>query len=309
MKRFFALVLALLCLLPLASCGSVDYSNATKLSFKSASSYEYLKELDGKAVTINGYMATSSPVDGSFIFLMNLPYQSCPFCKPNTSQLSNTIEVYPKKNQSFDYSNQAIKVTGIMEVAKSGKPFTDQYGYEFNFKIVDAEYVILKDSDLSAETALWQTIANSGIITDIYSMFDYLNFITNWGTYTATFQNGEDYLYPADLDYFCFNDKTQYHYGTVDGYFDGIIADIRKISTELEDLVAIIERCKTLSANAISEIKKGNYSQVAEYTTKSDDTLYFNDGRKQYKMTNQALITENDTLYNDFYQWFSAWEL
>ena len=33
----------------------------------------------------------------SFMFLMNLPYQSCPFCVPNTSQLSNTMEVYPKK--------------------------------------------------------------------------------------------------------------------------------------------------------------------------------------------------------------------
>jgi hypothetical protein len=52
---------------------------ATKLSFKSALEYDYLKTLDGKQVTINGYMATSSPVDGSFMFLMNLPYQSCPF--------------------------------------------------------------------------------------------------------------------------------------------------------------------------------------------------------------------------------------
>ena len=65
--------------------------NVTKLSFKAASGYDYLKTLDGTAVTISGYMATSSPVDGSFMFLMNLPYQSCPFCVPNTSQLSNTM--------------------------------------------------------------------------------------------------------------------------------------------------------------------------------------------------------------------------
>ena len=63
--------------------------NVTKLSFKAASGYDYLKTLDGTLVTISGYMATSSPVDGSFMFLMNLPYQSCPFCVPNTSQLSN----------------------------------------------------------------------------------------------------------------------------------------------------------------------------------------------------------------------------
>ena len=56
---------------------NVDYAqddfgkNAVKLSFKSAASYEYLQTLNNKQVTINGYMATSSPVDGSFIFLMN----------------------------------------------------------------------------------------------------------------------------------------------------------------------------------------------------------------------------------------------
>ena len=121
-----------------------DPSEATKLSFKDASGYDYLKTLDGQTVTINGYMATSSPVDGSFMFLMNLPYQSCPFCVPNTSQLSNTVEIYPKNGESFSYTSQAIKVVGKLEVAANvNEPFTDKYGYEFNFKIVDATYTII----------------------------------------------------------------------------------------------------------------------------------------------------------------------
>ena len=57
-----------------------EQKEVTKLSFKSAAEYDYLKTLDGTMVTINGYMATSSPVDGSFMFLMNMPYQNCPFC-------------------------------------------------------------------------------------------------------------------------------------------------------------------------------------------------------------------------------------
>ena len=83
-------------------------SDVIKLSFKDAAGYDYLKTLDGQTVTINGYMATSSPVDGSFMFLMNLPYQSCPFCVPNTSQLSNTMEIYPKKGEAFSYTSQAV---------------------------------------------------------------------------------------------------------------------------------------------------------------------------------------------------------
>ena len=122
--------------------------NAVKLSFKSAASFEYLQTLNNKEVTINGYMATSSPVNGSFIFLMNMPYQNCPFCKPNTSQLSNTIEVYPEAKEKFSYTTSAIKIVGTMVVAEDiNKPFTDPCEYEFVFKIIKAYYRILKDDD------------------------------------------------------------------------------------------------------------------------------------------------------------------
>ena len=161
-----------------------DSSEPVKLSFKAASGYDYLKTLDGQTVTINGYMATSSPVDGSFMFLMNLPYQSCPFCVPNTSQLSNTIEIYPKEDESFSYTTQAIRVVGKLEVAADeNEPFTDQYGYEFNFKITDATYTIIKSEELGEDIALWQKIADTDVVNDIYKMYDYVNFLCAWNTY------------------------------------------------------------------------------------------------------------------------------
>ena len=159
-------------------------TDAVKLSFKSASKYDYLKTIDGQTVTINGYVATSSPVDGSFLFLMNLPYQSCPFCVPNTTELSNTIEIYPKKGDSFAYTNQAIKVVGTLVVAENeNEPFTDEYGYTFNYKIVDASYTVLSGDDLSSDMALWQKIANSDVVNEIYKMYDYVNFVCLWNTY------------------------------------------------------------------------------------------------------------------------------
>ena len=191
------------------SCGEKNAQptgEVTKLSFKSAAEYDYLKTLDGTWVTINGYMATSSPVDGSFMFLMNLPYQSCPFCVPNTSQLSNTMEVYPKKGESFDYTTQAIKIVGVLDVAENeDEPFTDKYGYEFNYKIVHATYTILKSEDLSADLALWQKIAESDVITEIYQMYDFVNFACAWNTYFVNNyidENGDYqpgyYLWPRD---------------------------------------------------------------------------------------------------------------
>ena len=136
--KITALILAIITICGFcSSCkDKIDPKDAIKLSFKSASGYEYLKSINGKTVTINGYMATSSPVDGSFMFLMNLPYQSCPFCVPNTTQLSNTMEVDPKKGNSFDYTAQAIKIVGKLVVAEDPeKPFTDKYGYQFCCKI------------------------------------------------------------------------------------------------------------------------------------------------------------------------------
>ncbi|MBR5144295.1 MAG: hypothetical protein IKW53_04515, partial [Clostridia bacterium] len=161
-----------------------NIEDATKLSFKAASGYDYLKTIDGQTVTISGYMATSSPVDGSFMFLMNLPYQSCPFCVPNTSQLSNTLEIYPKKGESFSYTAQAIQIVGTLMVSESeDKPFTDKYGYEFCCKIVDATYTIIKAEDLSEDMALWQKIAATDVVNDIYKMYDYVNFLCAWPTY------------------------------------------------------------------------------------------------------------------------------
>ena len=205
MKTIFAVCLVLTLLFSFTGCKQAQSGEATKLSFQAASGYDYLKTLDGKQVTISGYMATSSPVDGSFMFLMNLPYQSCPFCVPNTSQLSNTMEVYPKKGESFGFTNQAIKIVGTLKVAESeDKPFTDMYGYEFNYKIVDATYTIIQADELSEDMALWQKIAETDVVSDIYRMYDYVNFLCAWNTYyvnSGTDENGNVvpgyYLYPT----------------------------------------------------------------------------------------------------------------
>ena len=70
-KTLSVLLIISVTLCSLIGCNeeSDNADGATKLSFKSALEYDYLKTLDGKQVTINGYMATSSPGDGSFMYL------------------------------------------------------------------------------------------------------------------------------------------------------------------------------------------------------------------------------------------------
>ena len=313
-KRFIALLLLVTTLFSIAGCADeVDYTDAIPLSFKSAATYDYLKTIDGQRVTINGYMATSSPVDGSFMFLMNLPYQSCPFCVPNTSQLSNTMEVYPKKNESFPYTTQAIRVVGTLQVAPSEDEFfTDEYGYEFNFKIVDASYTILRSDEISADLALWQRVAESDVISDVYAMYDYVNFLCAWNTYfvnSYTDKNGNKvngyYLYPSDALRFIETDKAQWNYGYKEGYFDSIVKSIEDIdATELSELVENVRAAEQLAEYALNELKTGNYSAEYKYVEKFGTEDYV------YTLINgEQMMQMMQELYSDFSEWLASWEM
>ncbi|MBR2024651.1 MAG: hypothetical protein IKA02_02445 [Clostridia bacterium] len=316
LKRLFCLLLAVLSLLCIVSCGGnvdVDDPSAIRLSFKSASTFDYLKSIDGQTVTINGYMATSSPVDGSFMFLMNLPYQSCPFCVPNTSQLSNTMEVYPKNGKSFPFTNQAIKVTGKLMVAESeDKFFTDRYGYEFNFMIIDADYKILKSDEISSDVGLWNKVAESDLVTDIYSMYDYVNFLCAWNTYyvnTYTDSNGVEhkgyYLYASDALNYITKDGAQWNYGYKDGYFDNIIKKIKSIDeTKLNDLVENVEKAKALAEKALKELQDGNYTKEYKYVEMFGTSDYVYSINKGDELKN-----EMNEIYGEFSDWFGGWEM
>ncbi len=317
-NKIIALIMSLSMLIPcLAGCSDKnndsDDSDIIKLSFKAASGYDYLKALDGKTVTISGYMATSSPVDGSFMFLMNLPYQSCPFCVPNTSQLSNTMEIYPKKGESFSYTTQAIRVTGTLAVSESeDEPFTDMYGYEFCCKIVDATYTIIKAEELSADMALWQKIASADIVSDIYKMYDYVNFLCAWNTYyvnSYTNANGETvpgyYLYASNAENYIYKDGAQYNYGYKDGYFDSIVAKIEAVDkTAFSDLVANIRKAEALAKKALGELENECFTSEYKYVEMFD--------RKDWVFTlnkGDELAAEMQEIYMEFSNWLGSWEM
>ena len=314
-KFVVVLLLAVLLISTLASCNNDNPQSGevTKLSFKAASGYDYLKSIAGSTVTISGYMATSSPVDGSFMFLMNLPYQSCPFCVPNTSQLSNTMEIYPRKGESFAYTTQAIRVEGRLEVSESeDKPFTDMYGYEFCCKIVDATYTIIKAEDLSADMALWQKIAESDVVSEIYKMYDYVNFLCAWNTYyvnSYTNETGETvpgyYLYASDAENFIYKDGAQYNYGYKEGYFDAIVKKIEAIDkTAFSDLVQNIRKAEALAKKALGELESKNYTYEYKYVEMFGTQDYV------YTLTNgEVLSKEMDEIYIEFSNWLGSWEM
>ena len=307
------LLLAAAVLLSACGAGQADNGEVKKLSFKASSSYDDLKAFNNTRVTINGYLATSSPADGSFIFLMNMPYQSCPFCVPNTSQLSNTIEVYPKNGQKFSFTSQAVRVTGKLEVAPTVNDFfTDPYGYQFNFRIADAEYAILKDSDLSAEMAAWQKIANSGIVDALYNMYDYVNFTVDWPNYKVNSYEDADgnwvtgfYLYPEDALGFLTHEESQFSYGHQENYFTAIQKVLESLNVDaVKPLVENVKKAEALSRKAEQELLNGHYTEQLQYVEEfgqEDHIFTLNNG--------EAMQKEMDALYTEFADWLASWEV
>ena len=303
MRKFLAVVLCLVFVLgTLSACGNEETSTiSNNLSFSQANSVEDMKKLDGQTVNIIGYMSTLSPITGSFMYLMNLPYQSCPFCVPNTNQLSNTMAIYAKEGDSFKFTDRAIKVVGTLEFGD----YTDEFGYEYAYRIKDATYTEVDTSEMSEKLKLWQQLASTEVISDVYNMYEYVNFLCSWPTYTAEFDGGKDYLYPDDALNFIEKDGAQFNYGFVDGYFDKMITTIKQVNaTEFNDLILNIQKAEALSKKAYTALKNGEYTTTTEYADA------FKDGRQQYIMNDKENFEkEMETIYSEFSAWLAEWEL
>ncbi|MGN0802693.1 MAG: hypothetical protein ACI4MF_08885 [Candidatus Faecivicinus sp.] len=302
MKRILAVFLCLIWTLSLSGCGDSRESasqEATSLKFTDAVDLETLKSLDGKPVSIIGYMATLSPVSGKFMYLMNMPYQSCPFCVPNTTQLANTMAVYAPEGFSFDYTDQAIRVAGTLRI----EDYTDEYGYVYNYRIADASYEVVDLTTVSEDYALWQQVASDGVVAEVNAMFDYLYFICQWTEYQSSYadESGNEvvyFLYPGDVEMYL-EDDGPYGYAdkSAESYFPNLVTRIRAISSDgLEDLVDVVETAQQVQSEALADLSGGAYvydEAADKYTLVNSDALY------------QAWYEA----YTQFSNWLAKWEI
>lgn len=301
MKKMIALALALSMALCLTACGAdtSGQAEAVELRFSDSVSVERIEELAGQTVTMIGYMATMSPISGEYMYLMNMPYQSCPFCVPNTTQLSNTMAVYAPDGKRFEYTDQAIQVKGTLLLEEC----VDEFGYVYNYRIADASYEVVDLSTVSEEYALWQTIASDGIIDELNSMFNYLHFLCQWTEYQGSYteDSGEVvtfYMYPGDVTHYLETEgPIGYAEEQSEDYFRGLVARIRAISADqLEDLVEIVEESQTLAGDAMEELNAGEYVYDEE-----SDRFTLNNG--------DALYERWYDVYVKFSEWMTRWEL
>lgn len=138
----------------------INKNGPTKIMFKDMVSVEDLKRLDGKQVEMLGFISIVSPLDGSFIYLMNMPYQSCVFCLPNTNQLVNTMVAYPKNGDSLEYVDTPVKITGTLKF----EDINDTNGYSYAYRLIDTKMEEADVSGLEEDIVLYTMLADTGYI-------------------------------------------------------------------------------------------------------------------------------------------------
>jgi len=219
----------------------VNREGFIELKFKNTFSNEYLESISGQKVTMTGYISTLSPINGEFAYLMNLPYQSCPYCIPGTSEIYNTIAIYAKENSKIEFTESPVTITGVLETGT----FKDAFGYEYNVRIKD---VTVKNADvdkLSNNILIYNAISQEGIVDEINNVF-------------------------MSLDQIVFYDYYQQNYGmTLDGIenFDtdiikGIISKLKAISsTDYSDLVGTLETTIEIAEKANINVTSKNYEE------------------------------------------------
>jgi len=205
----------------------------------------------------------------------------------------------PAEGKSFDYTDQAIRITGTMAI----EDMVDEFGYAYNYYIADASYEVVDLSTVSEDYALWQAIATDGIVTELNAMFDYLYYLCQWPEYQMNYvdENGEDasfFLYPGDVIR-SLEDESANGYGAehAAGYFPGLVSRIRAISADgLEDLVAIVEAAQQQADIALEALNSGAYTY-----DEAADKFTLNDG--------EAFYNQFYEVYYRFTDWLARWEL
>lgn len=83
-----------------------------------------VKALEGKTVSMRGFMAPPLKAEAKFFVLTEIPMALCPFCSSDSDWPSNIVVVYIDEKSTFVPPSKLIEVTGTLEVGSWTDPET-----------------------------------------------------------------------------------------------------------------------------------------------------------------------------------------
>ena len=212
----------------------------TTIYFKDMVSMDAIRKLDGQKVKVVGFMAQTTPLDGSLTYLMNLPYQNCAFCVPNSDILGNTIAVFPKEGSSFKFTELPVSATGVLKV----EDYTDSSGYSYPFRLVDSKLEVAEDGDLPENAVIFKTIVDKGFLIDYSDLLGTLDTVTLNGDTSESAKISNDIM-----------DKLYNH---LEEY---------KYTKEVESLYTTLEKTQDLIDNINKAIDNKDSASLTSYNT------------------------------------------
>ncbi|WP_246704130.1 hypothetical protein [Rhizobium sp. P38BS-XIX] len=96
-----------------------------------------VKELNGKDVAINGFMAPPLKAEAAFFVLTEIPMSLCPFCSSDADWPDNIMVVYLSAKQTFVQFNAPIVAKGVLEYGSWTDPET---GFISQLRLRDASF-------------------------------------------------------------------------------------------------------------------------------------------------------------------------
>lgn len=258
-KKYLMKSVALLMLVSLIGCGanntattstaSAGEDEVVVLKFRDAMTDERIKELDGKKVQMTGFIATSSPLNGEFVYLMNMPYHQSPYCIPNTNILSNTLTAYSSKGKNFEFTDAPITITGTFVAGNS----QDSFGYVSPYNLVNSSYEAADVNDLEGAIKEYSLLAGKGFIT---TFLESITEVYELGGYKELGTN------EADL-----KEINTAKVKQIKKMFDGL--DM----TKYQDAYSAVEKLETLTEDMNKSLKNKEYSTLVNYKPKYEEVF------------------------------------
>jgi hypothetical protein len=95
------------------------------------------KELNGKRIAIQGFMAPHLKVDSDFFILSNSPVETCPFCASEGDWIDSIVFVRMRRKQEAVDPGVVIMVEGKLEI---GPEKDAETGFFSKVRLTDAEF-------------------------------------------------------------------------------------------------------------------------------------------------------------------------
>ncbi len=186
-----------------------------------------VKELDGDNVSMTGFMAMQSPLDGSFIYLTNAPMVECPYCIPGTDIPVSAIPAMAPAGDSIEFTEEPVTVSGELEVEEK----TDEFGYTTPFRIH------VNDLKVADKDEMPQSLQEYAMLTADGVGMEFLGVMNEMQAYTAE-ETPEEEMEQIDIG------EIEALINQVEGYgvdsFEpllGILKEVKELAEEINELM------------------------------------------------------------------------